>query len=183
MPLTKIQGNALAAALVTTSSITASNTITTSGAVTNSGVFTNSGNTNFTGNATFNNFTFYNEASFEKANIFGGLPNANIVVNLIDTPGIVYCTDNATSNVTVNFTGMSGIQTGNVASAVVILTNNTNPKYISTIQVEGTATGVTSRWQGGAPTSGSANVEVYSFNIIKTAASSYTVLGSKTNFQ
>lgn len=171
MPLTKIQGNALAVALVTTSSITASNTITASG------------NTLFTGNASFQNFSFYNDGSFEKANIFGGLPNANLVVNLFDSAGVLYCTANATQNVTVNFQGISGVQTGNVASAVVILTNNTNPKYISTIQVEGTSTYVTTRWSGGAPTSGTANVEVYSFNIVKTGASAYTVLGSKTNFQ
>lgn len=171
MPLTKIQGNALASALVTTSSITASNTIISSG------------NASFTGNAIFNNLTFYNEGTFEKANVITGISNANIVVNLFDASGIIYYTDNATSNVTVDFKGLSGVQTGNIASSVVILTNNTNPKYISTIQVEGTATGVTTKWLGGAPTSGSANVEVYSFNIIKTAASSYTVLGSKSNFQ
>lgn len=183
MPLTKIQGNALASSLVTTSSITTSNTITNSGTVINSGVVTNSGNTNFTGNASFQNFTFYQEGTFEKANVIASTSGANIVVNLADSAGIVYYTDNATANATVNFTGMSGVQTGNVASSVVILTNNTNPKYISTIQVEGTATGVTARWAGGAPTSGSANIDVYSFSIVKTGASTYTVLGQLSNFQ
>jgi len=171
MPLTKIQGNALAPAIVTTSSITTSNT------------FTGSGNTLFTGNVSFENFSFFQDGTFEKANIIASTSGANIFVNLFNTAGIVYYTDNATSNVTVNFQGMSGVQTGNIASAVVILTNNTIPKYITTLQVEGTATGVTTKWAGGAPTSGTANVEVYSFSIIKTAASSYTVLGQLSNFQ
>lgn len=177
MPLTKIQGNALAPAIVTTSSITTSNTLINSGSV------TNSGNSRFTGNVSFENFSFFQDGTFEKANIIASTSGANIFVNLFDTAGIVYYTGNATSNVTVNFTGIAGVQTGNIASAVVILTNNTNPKYITTIQVESTSTGVTTRWAGGAPSTGTANIDVYSFNIIKTAASTYTVLGQLSNFQ
>lgn len=169
MALTKIQGNALASSFVYNSTVT------------NLGSVTNAGNSNFTGVATFDNLTYVNDSTIEKANVIASTSGANITVALSDSAGIVYYTDNTTSNVTVNFTGMSGIATGNVVSSVVILTNNTNPKYISTVQVDGSQ--VTAKWSGGAPTSGTANVEVYAFNIIKTGSSSYTVLGQKTNFQ
>jgi hypothetical protein len=50
------------------------------------------------------------------------------------------------------------------------------------MEIDGNA--VTPKWQGGsAPTAGNADsLDVYSFTIIKTAANTYTVLGSQTQF-
>ena len=118
----------------------------------------------------------------EKANISASGAGANIT--LPTTAATLYFTGNATSNSTINFTGLSGITTGNVASFVVLYTNNTNPKYITTVQVDGDGTSnVTTKWSSGAPTSGTANIDVYSFNVVKTSTTAYTVLGAVTNFK
>jgi hypothetical protein len=122
-------------------------------------------------------------ASLEEANVISSNVAANVVVdNQIDS--IVYYTENSTSNadVTVNFNNMDYISTGNVASYVVILTNNADYQaYVGNVQING-ASGNTVRWQGGVPTEGDANINVYSFSVIKTAASGYTVLAAKNNF-
>ena len=50
------------------------------------------------------------------------------------------------------------------------------------MQIDGTS--VTPRWQGGtAPSAGNAtSIDLYSFTILKTAANTYTVLGSQTQY-
>ena len=122
-------------------------------------------------------------ASLEEANVISSNVTASVVVdNQIDS--IVYYTENSTSNanVTVNFNNMDYISVGNVSSFVVILTNNADYQaVINDVQING-ATGNTVRWQGGLPTSGDANLDVYSFSVIKIAASGYTVLAAKNNF-
>jgi hypothetical protein len=69
---------------------------------------------------------------------------------------------------------------------IAILTTQGSTAYYNnaTPQIDGTSTGVTIKWQGGtAPTAGNANeIDVYTFVIIKTAASTYTVLASQTKF-
>jgi len=52
------------------------------------------------------------------------------------------------------------------------------------VQVDGTTSGVTTRWQGGtAPTAGNASgVDVYSYTIIKTANATFSVFASQTRF-
>ena len=129
---------------------------------------------------------------------------SNVVPTITFDPfsqAVVYYAANSNTNttVTVNFTGLSNLTTGNVLSATVILTNNaTFNAYINAVQIDGSAasgagtgatvlvngsiTGNTLRWFSSSPTNGSANVELYSFNILKAAASSYLVLGSKSNF-
>ena len=57
--------------------------------------------------------------------------------------------------------------------------------YNSAVQVDGTGTGVTTKWQGGtAPTSGdTSSVDVYNYVITKTSTTpTYTVLASVTKF-
>jgi hypothetical protein len=56
------------------------------------------------------------------------------------------------------------------------------PYYVSLVQIDGA--NVTPKWQGGAPTEGTANsTELYVINAVKTAANTYTVLGSVTAFE
>lgn len=97
---------------------------------------------------------------------------------------VVYHTANATTNFTANFTGLSALAVGDSATFAVLVTNGASAFYISAIQVDGTTSGVTTRWQGGsAPTSGNANsIDSYSVTIIKTAAGSYTVMAAQTRF-
>jgi len=56
--------------------------------------------------------------------------------------------------------------------------------YCSTVQVDGTATGVTTIWQGGtAPTAGTPNQKnSYTFTVMRTGSTSYTVLASIATF-
>ena len=104
------------------------------------------------------------------------------------TQAVVYYTTNSSANFTLNFRGNSTttlnsiLTTGDSITSVFLNTNGTTAYYPSTIQVDGTT--VTPKWQGGtAPTAGNASsIDVYSFTIIKTGTSTFTVLASQTKF-
>jgi hypothetical protein len=104
------------------------------------------------------------------------------------TQTVFLSTGNATANCTVNIRGNSGTTLNNLMSngqstcVTVFLTNGATPYYISNVTVDGSA--VTPKYQGGsAPTSGNPNsVDVYAFNIIKTANATYSVFASQTQF-
>jgi hypothetical protein len=133
-------------------------------------------------NTTTSNIANFLGPIFEKANVVttGGL-TANVTISTTG-PGILVYTANSAANATINFTGLSSMTVGNVASYVFMVTNNTAPKYVSNVQIDGV--GVTPRWSGGAPTSGtSANTDIYSFNIVKTSATpTYNVFAQVSSF-
>ncbi len=64
----------------------------------------------------------------------------------------------------------------------IINPNSSTPKYISAYQIDGSATTV--KWAGGAPLgAASANTDIYSFTVIKTAATpTYNVFASVQSF-
>ena len=102
---------------------------------------------------------------------------------------VKYHTANVANNWTLNVRGNSTVMldsvmsTGNTLSLSYIASQNaTNTFYQTNMEIDGNA--VTPKWQGGsAPTAGNADsLDVYSFTIIKTAANTYTVLGSQTQF-
>jgi len=115
----------------------------------------------------------------ESANVTT-LMGANTTIN-ISAPLVVF-TANSSANSTVNFTGLAGMPVGNTASFVIINPNSSTPKYISAYQIDGSATIV--KWAGGVPLGGaSANTDIYSFSIIKTAATpTYNVFASVQSF-
>ena len=95
---------------------------------------------------------------------------------------------NQTANRTINFRGDAST-TLNAAMAIgesmtfaIMMLQGSTAYYLNAYQIDGSA--VTPKWQGGAaPTAGTAsNVDSYSFTIIKTAASTYTVLASLASF-
>jgi hypothetical protein len=100
--------------------------------------------------------------------------------------GVVhYHTQNSTANSTINLTGFTNVPVGNSVGMAVIVTNNTAPKYISAVQIDGTTNNVSIKWSGGsAPTSGAtSNNDVYSFSVVKTASpNTFVIFGSKTQF-
>lgn len=106
----------------------------------------------------------------------------------VETAGILYYTTNATANHTINArfnsstTLNSRMATGESITIVWANTNGTTPFYPTALNIDGTL--VTVRWQGGtAPSSGNASsIDLYAYNIIKTASATYTVLGSQTRF-
>lgn len=107
----------------------------------------------------------------------------------ITTQSVLYYTSNASANWTVNFRGSSGtsldtlMTTGESMSVSFLVTQGATAYYNSTIQVDGTTGGVTTKWQGSAPTSGNASsIDVYNYVIIKTGSATFTVLASQTKF-
>lgn len=111
------------------------------------------------------------------------------VINVDGLAGAVRnFTANQTANRTINFRG-DGSTALNVAMAVgesmtfaIMMAQGSTAYYLNAYQIDGSA--VTPKWQGGtAPTGGNASsVDSYSFTIIKTAASTYTVLASLAAF-
>jgi len=120
---------------------------------------------------------------FEKANITtsGGLTD-NVTINVSSSSVLLY-TANSSANANINFTGLgTALAVGNVATYAVMVSNNTSPKYISNVQIDGVT--VTPRWSGGTPTSGtSANTDMYTFSIFKTSATpTYNVFAQVSSF-
>lgn len=126
-----------------------------------------------------NSFSYF----AERANIISTGMSANVSYNIGD--GVVhYHTANASANSTVNLVGLNGVNVGNAVAMAVLVTNGATAFKVNSVQVDGTTSNVTVRWAGGkAPVSGySTNIDVYSFNVIKTNTNAYTVLVSQNNF-
>jgi len=108
----------------------------------------------------------------------------------ITTQSVLFYTSNASANWTVNFRASSGtslntaLSTGQSVTVAFLVTQGSTAYYNSAVQVDGTATGVTTRWLGGAPTAGNASgIDSYRYLIIKTGSATYTVLASVTQFK
>lgn len=97
-------------------------------------------------------------------------------------------TANQTANRTVNFRGDSSttlnavMAIGESMTFAIMMAQGSTAYYLNAYQVDGSA--VTPKWQGGAPTGGTASsIDVYSFTIIKTADATFTVLASLAAFE
>ena len=101
---------------------------------------------------------------------------------------VFYYTSSATGNWTLNFRGDGSttmntfLAIGKSATVVFLATQGATAFFANAFQIDGVS--VTPRWLGGgAPTGGNVNsIDSYSFTIIKTAASTYTVLASVVRF-
>jgi hypothetical protein len=127
----------------------------------------------------------------EKVTINTGAVTGTLQFDTV-TQADLYFTTAATGNPTINIRGNSTttlnslltLGTNNEMTVVVRVTNGATAYYIPSITIDGTATGVSTKWSGGsAPTFGNANgVDVYTFNIIKTANTpTYTVFATGPN--
>lgn len=97
--------------------------------------------------------------------------------------GIIYFVNNQTANRTVNFTNVgANLGTGQSVTCTLLCDQGSTAYYLNAYQIDGGA--VTPKWSGGsAPTAGNASgIDVYTFTIIRTGASTYTVLASQTQF-
>jgi hypothetical protein len=108
----------------------------------------------------------------------------------ITTQSVLYYTSNASANWTVNFRGSSGtslntlMTTGQSMTVAFLVTQGATAYYNSAVQVDGTTSGVTTRWLGGAPTAGNASgIDSYRYLLIKTGSATFTVLASNTQFK
>jgi hypothetical protein len=102
-----------------------------------------------------------------------------------DTQGVLYYTSNASANWTLNVRGTSGttlaskLATNDSVTISFLVTQGSTAYYMTALTIDGNAQTV--KYSGGtAPSAGNASsVDVYSFTIIKTAATpTYTVLGA-----
>jgi hypothetical protein len=108
----------------------------------------------------------------------------------ITTQSVLYYTSNASANWTVNFRGSSGttlntlMSTGQSMTVAFLVTQGTTAFFNNVVQVDGTTSGVTTRWIGGAPTAGNASgIDSYRYLIIKTGSATFTVLASLAQYK
>jgi hypothetical protein len=131
-----------------------------------------------------------------ESKVFGIFENATVSTTYITTftydvltQAVYYQNVALGSNFTVNLRGNAStalnaaLNTGESATVALITKQNNTTFYNNVIQVDGTT--VTAIWQGGtAPTTGNASsTDVYSYTALKTAASTYVVLASITQFK
>ena len=117
----------------------------------------------------------------------GSSGNNTLNIDLANA-SIFYFTTAATSNWNVNFrlspsTFLNSVLANNESiSAVVMVTQGSIPYFSNGLQIDGVI--YSPKWQDAIiPSSGNASsVDVYNYNIIKTANATYTVLGSQTRF-
>ena len=138
------------------------------------GIITTRGGAHFNGGASLR----------EKINIVANKVSAAPNINLDD--GMVhYFTTTETTTSTPNIRSSVGLNTAMAVgdtSSVTIITTAAAAGYATTINIDGAVSGAV-KWVGGsAPTTGSASgVDIYSYQIIKTANSTFTVIGNLTN--
>jgi RNase P/RNase MRP subunit p29 len=97
--------------------------------------------------------------------------------------GVVYLTSAQTADRTINLSNAdSAMDVGESLTVSILSTQGATAYYFNAYQVDGGS--VTPMWQGGdAPIEGNASgIDAYTFTLIKTAASTFTVLASQTQF-
>ena len=105
------------------------------------------------------------------------------------TQSVLYYTSNASANWTVNLRASSGtsmdtaLATGESITLVFLVTQGTTAYYNTSVQVDGTTAGVTTKWLGIIPSSGTvSSINTYSYTIIKTGSATFTVLATLSAF-
>jgi hypothetical protein len=107
------------------------------------------------------------------------------------TQAVYFQNVNLGADFTVNLRGNasntlnSALAIGESATVALITKQGNTTFFNNVVQVDGTTTGVTLVYQGGtAPTTGNASSnDVYTYTALKTAASTYTILASQTQFK
>jgi hypothetical protein len=125
----------------------------------------------------------------ETATITGAAPSATTNFDWM-SQAVQYYTSNTTTNFTLNIRGNGStsldtvMQVGQSASIALLVTNSSPAYYMSAINIDGTASGVTVKYINGTSlSSGNANsIDIYNITVIKTASATYTVLVVQTKF-
>lgn len=141
-------------------------------------------------NATINNPTIdsaYLISPSEKITVSATAANTSVNFDAI-TQAILYYTTNASANWTFNIRGDSGttlnsiMSTGESLSVLFLVTNGATAYYHTALTIDGVS--VTPKWSGGtAPISGNINaIDAYSFTVVKTGTSTYTVFAAQGKY-
>jgi hypothetical protein len=149
---------------------------------------TYTGKQTFTGATTVIGTKFVN--ALEKVTVSATAATGTIAY-YATTQSVLYYTSNASANWTINLTGASTpvtldtlMATGESITLVHLVTNGSTAYYNNVIQVDGTTSGVTTKWLDGlTPTSGSTSaIDAYTYTVVKTASATFTIFASKTTF-
>jgi hypothetical protein len=149
---------------------------------------------------------FYNGAAWEGIGDMsnGTLTSPKETVEIVATPGatgtvaietqtasVQFLETDATSDWVVNVTGSvspavtlnSTMAIGEQISVVLVTPIGATAYEPTSLQIDGTTSGVTLKWLGGsAPTGNINSTDAYVYTIIKTASATYTVLASQSKF-
>ena len=115
--------------------------------------------------------------------------STNATLNFdFNTSAVKFLNTAQTANRTINFRGDvsntldSIMDVGKSITCAVLATQGVTPYYLASFQIDGSS--VIPIWAGGsAPSAGNASsVDIYSFTIIKTAASTFSVFASQTQY-
>ena len=104
------------------------------------------------------------------------------------TQSVVYYTNNASANWTLNIRGSSTVtfdsllSIGETRSITFMATQGATAYYNNAVTIDGVS--VTPKWQNGVtPAAGNvSSIDLYTYAILKTAASTFTVFASQTKF-
>ena len=125
-------------------------------------------------------------SSIETTNVVASALAGTVNIDT-ETHKIHYYTSNATANWTPNIRSNSSATLDSAMSVgdtmtVTILATLGNGFYSAALQIDGVS--ITPKWASGlAPTAGSmSSIDVYSYTIVKTAAATWTVLASVSQF-
>jgi hypothetical protein len=149
---------------------------------------TYTGKQTFTGATTVVGTKFVN--ALEKVTVSATAATGTIVY-YATTQSVLYYTSNASANWTINLTGASTpvtldtlMATGESLTVVHLVTNGSTAYYNNVVQVDGTTSGVTTKWVDTlTPTFGTASaVDSYTYTVVKTGSATFTVFASKTSF-
>ena len=128
-------------------------------------------------------------APMERTSVSTSAATGTVTID-VNTASTLYITASSTSNWVVNVRGdgsttlNSLMTTGDAITVAFLATQGATAYYNTSLQIDGTTSGVTTEWQGGtAPAAGNASgIDAYVYNIIKTASATFTVLASQTKF-
>jgi hypothetical protein len=125
----------------------------------------------------------------ESANVYSVAVGGNVNIDL-ENNTVYFFSSNTTANVTFNFrantqnTLDSQLLIGQTVTSAILLKQGAT-KYRANVYVDGALQNLW--WAGNsAPsfaTTQQESIDIYSFNILKTAANAYTILAANSNFQ
>jgi len=129
------------------------------------------------------------QALFEKVGLVTSAPPAIAALD-VSTNAVKYYVEATTAPFTVNIISSgsealgSVLEVGRSITSALIVNCANSAHYVQNVQIDGTTAGVDVKWQGAiTPGSGSVNfLDVYTFTVIRTDLSAYTVLASQTRF-
>ena len=122
----------------------------------------------------------------ERVKIDSDSINSDKFIRLQD--GMVHYRSSAVgaANVKVDIVSTTGINTdlsiGDSIAVTIITVAGNASHYVDSLAIDGKNTGITTYWTGGSTPDGGggSNVDVYAFNILKTASETYTVVANQT---